>query len=170
MQNILPLDGLDNIGNIYQFRFIPVVDVESIPDPSPFAIQSPLVPVTGKDWYMGAFTQETCDYKQTAVDSANGPFHKFNLSCIVPLIRKSMTQNFTEMLDHRFVLDVYDMNGNRKLVGSKEDGCKFIFEESPTTGAGRNGYVISFYAESIVIYNYEDNDSDPTGGGGSGGS
>lgn len=169
MQNIISIEGSDNIGNILQLRFIPIIDVESIPAPAGFAISTAVVPKATKDWYIAKYTEQTCSYSEESVESANGPYNRFSISFFVPKVSKLMSKNFNEMRDHRFLIDVYDMNQDRKLVGTLKEGVAFKYVLSPGKGGESNGYICSFYSEAIHIYNYEDLDSIPEGGGGSGG-
>lgn len=172
MQHITGLLPFDNVGGMYFFRFVPSIDVESIPAPIGLELPSEVVLKSGKQWYNGYFPEEECELNIDAAYTSNGPLYKFNLDCIVPRISKLMTTNFNEMLGHRFLLDVYDNNGNRKLVGDIKEGVAFKFKEATgRKAANRNGYQIMFFSEStIILNNYPDNGAITTPGGDPGGS
>lgn len=163
MQNIVGLQGKDNISGIYSFNFIETLGIYSIPVPLAFLITGPCILNGGYSWKSAEFTEGTGEIKIQSIDSQAGTFKKFSLEAFIPNITKAKSENFEMMTDHRFILDVFDFNKNRKLIGDKKNGCSFSFTEGTAkNGSGIAGYNISFYSEATSIYHYSDAATEPS--------
>jgi len=145
----------DNLSGVRSFRFIPVVDVAFIPDAISSLITGPLILKTAKRWYNGYVIQKTSNYFADSGDGPNGPFYKFSFEGYNPRISQAGSENLTEMIRYRFLLDLIDNNGNRRLVGNLKNGLSFHNKETPgVQGTGLNSYFIGFTGEQTNIYNY----------------
>lgn len=157
MENdIKKIEG-DNLGGIYSFKFIPVTDVQSIPSTLNGAIHNEVNIKTNTRWYEGYCTIETMNFSDNQEDSDHGAFHTKEFLGIVPKDRPELIDLFNGMKNKRFILDLVDNNGTRKLVGTVEEPLNFSSGfDTKANIAGRNEYKISFKGQGVAkspIYN-----------------
>lgn len=138
----------DNLGGVMLFKFIPVDDVSSIPTAVNHIIPTGVVLKPGCRWYEFYGTIGTIEFTEKKQDSEAGAFYKKSLKAITPKVRTELDLVFNEMKNRRFILDVTDNNGIRKIVGSIEAGLKFSDESNTKSEASqRNEYSIEFSGE-----------------------
>lgn len=149
-----PRNPLDNIGGMRFFRFAASDYVSSIPYPSGKIVTGPISFHLAYTWSVGYSPYDAIDYELESIPDSKA--YKFSIEGFAPKIQELTSSLFDEMKDHRFILDTYDNNGNRKLIGSIDNPVGFRYKEVSSKPGGRNGYAFSFYGELTDIYNYVD--------------
>lgn len=135
----------DNLGGVMLFKFIPVDDVQEIPTAINNMIASAVVLKPATRWYEFYGTIGTIEFNEDQSDSEAGSYFKKSLKAITPKNRTDVDLIFGEMKNRRFILDVLDNNGIRKIVGTIQEGLKFTSKASTKGEATqRNEYVIEF--------------------------
>lgn len=157
MQSITPKGLADNFGSLRFFRFAPLVDLVSVDRPRSFEVHGPVNFQSGKDWLNGYASQDSIGLSIEGMEAAGGPFCRFSMSFFVPQLSIENSRNFDEMVQHRFILDILDMNLKRRIVGDHRDGVAFKYSEtSASQFAGRNGYNCTFYSDAVSVFYFLD--------------
>ena len=156
MNNIKRNPG-DNIGGHRMFLFIPVEDVESIPDAVNMVVSEDIELKTDKAWYYGLFTQDTHGYVEPMEENEAGPYYKKKLTGFISTVTKEMTALIEDFESRLFVLISLDNNGNLRLIGSLNEPMRVSIDEtSQDNAAGRSGYSVMFRRDSTFkSYFYE---------------
>lgn len=142
--------NLSNLGGNYFFKFIPVSHVESIPQAYKSEIHHAVVLKPNSRWFDFYCTKGTIDFLDEQQESKQGDFHLKTISGFVPKDRVDLKNLFDVMMNDKFIVDITDNNGVRKLVGSIDE--PLTFKSKFTTGNDvnkRNGYTITFSGEGI---------------------
>jgi len=87
MASLPPLTGY-NLGGIDQFWFIPVDDVQSIPDEESNVIEQDIQLVGSAKFSIGYATQETLQFTENQNRDAQGNFYEQSLSGFTRRTRK----------------------------------------------------------------------------------
>lgn len=140
----------DNLGGIFLFRFIPIEDIATIPEPLDHEINAPVTLTATARWFDFYGTPGTIELSEDDNQNEAGTYYKKKLTAITPKNRTELDKIFTEMRHRQFVLDVTDNNGIRKLVGSTTEPLKFKCKSSTKSEAAqRNEYAIEFYGDGV---------------------
>jgi hypothetical protein len=108
------------------FNFIPTHDIDTIPYTIFETIDSDVILITGKTWFTGNSLPRSLDITEEHVPESNTYKYKVtgrltgSDSVIMPL--------FKDMASRSYVLDITDMNGNRRLIGTNENGMDFTWK------------------------------------------
>lgn len=138
----------DNIGGIMLFKFVSTEAVQAIPQAINHIIASAITLKPGYNWHEFYGTPGTIELSEDQVDSEAGAFYKKTLKAVTPKIRPEIDVVFEDMKNRKFILDVIDNNGVRKIIGSVESGLKFISKANTKSEANqRNEYSIEFVGE-----------------------
>lgn len=158
-----------NLGGILSFRFVPVEEVKNIQYNRYSFIYDDITLWT--DWLKGYSTFEKKLVNSILTSSANGSFYKNELKGFFPGHSFFIEKLFAIMaqIGRRFVVEYTDYNGQRVLLGTKENGLQFSYEYTTQDAVKKlNGYSYRFYNDSetprLTYYNVG------AGGGGGGGS
>jgi hypothetical protein len=139
----------DNLGGLLRFNYIPVKDVESIPDAIDGKVVEEVVVKEGKRWYAGYATQGTIGFSEPTEKNPAGTIFKPLFVGVCPQDNEQNNFLFHQKRDQQFIIDITDSNGLRRLVGSIAEGLEFSAALSTQTDvAGRNGYNISYSGDT----------------------
>ncbi len=145
MTDILKPIG-DNIGGLQKLEFIPIIDVDSIPDPVQGTIDDPILKL-GKRWFQCYFSPGTLGFSEEKNNSGAGIQYNPVLTPFIPKDNPELSAILREMDGYLFLVKYQDNNGYMKLVGDLNTGLRF--ESSLSTGntpAERNGHKLKFTA------------------------
>lgn len=138
----------ENIGGIFLFRFIPTIDVESIPEPINSRITEPITLKSGKRWFNFYATPGSMKFEEEVNNSSHGDYIKAKLTGNTPKGRIEVVSNFNKMLNQTFIIDYTDNNKFRKIVGTLTEPMRFkrIYTtgDKPNT---KNSYSFEFYGD-----------------------
>lgn len=138
----------DNLGGVMLFKFIPIDDVQEIPTAINNIIASGITLKPSTRWFEFYGTIGTIEFNEDQAESEAGAYYKKSVKAITPKNRTELDLIFNEMKDRRFILDVTDNNGIRKIVGTKQEGLRFTAKASTKAEASqRNEYQIEFSGE-----------------------
>ena len=138
------------MGGLYTFKFIPASDVASIPEAVNGAIYYPVVLKPDARWFDGYCTQETMSFSDRQQDDGHGAYHKKQFAGNVPKDRPELSNVFNDLKDGRYILDIIDNNGTRKLVGTIDEPLDFSSDvDSKAAVSARNEYKIMFAGDGI---------------------
>lgn len=147
----------DNLGGIYLFKYIPVDDVESISDPIDGFIAKEINLKPNSQWFDFYGTEGTMQFTEDPAASNDGTIYNKKLVAITPKHRTELDLLFHQMRNRRFILDIIDNNGLRKIVGSIQEPLKFLSKaDTKSQASGRNEYAIEFSCNSTFkSYTYD---------------
>jgi len=147
----------DNLGGIYLFKFTPADDVQSISEPIDGFITKEISLKPDARWFDFYGTEGTMQFSEEDANSNDGALYNKKLTAITPKQRTELDQLFYKMRNRRFILDVIDNNGLRKIVGSIEEPLKFSNKgDTKNQASGRNEYAIEFACQSTFkSYTYD---------------
>lgn len=135
----------DNIGGANKLRFVPVSGIASIPSIYAGAIQSTVVLKAGYRWYDCYCTLGSLYYKDEQQDGEHGVSFKKEVGGSVPRPTDDLIEVFSTMDNGRFVLDVTDNNGHRRLIGTVEEPMYFKrMADTKAAPADKNEYRLLF--------------------------
>lgn len=138
----------DNIGGVLLCRFIPVENVSEIPSPINYSINTAVVLKSNCRWFDIYGTQGTKEFTEESTQSDAGTSFKKSIKLITPKIRTELDDQFNDMANRLFILDVTDNNGLRKIVGTIDEPLKFKCTATTKADvAQRNEYSIEFFGE-----------------------
>jgi hypothetical protein len=138
----------ENLGGVFIFKFIPVIHVQSIAQPIDNRILTPVVLKQGFNWLDFYATEGTMQLKEDLQPSDHGDFYKLKLTASVPKIRTEIDHTFSLMRNVKFLIDVVDNNGQRKLLGTLEEPLSFTFQsDTGDSMPKKNNYSVEFFAE-----------------------
>lgn len=150
MENNIKRHSGDNLGGNYSFKFIPVGDVDEIPETFEGAVHHAVELKSNTMWFDGECTEHTMSFKDEQRESDHGSYHEKEFTGIVPKDREEMIDLFNRIKDQKFILDITDNNGTRKLVGTLTEPMYLTAGmDSKADPSGRNEYRISFKGSGI---------------------
>ncbi len=142
---------IESMGGNQTFLFAPTKTILSMPDVIDNSIISEISFLSGCGFLEGKYIPGTLDFSEKSVPSQGGDYFSTVVSGMVPKLTKEYLNLFTQMLKQRFMLNVVDNNGSKRIVGSIRAGAKFSFEQaSSTTPAGASGFKFQFTLDSPV--------------------
>jgi hypothetical protein len=140
----------DNLGGVNSFKFIPDTDILAMPTNINNSFLEPVFINNGARWYNCYATQDTIRYTEEKEKSKHGDFFSIKFVAFIPKDTDELSNNLESMNNKNFVIDYIDNNGNRKLIGSKENPLQFKYSlDTGSSMPNRNGYQIEFTAQSI---------------------
>ena len=164
MDSFLLSDGFRNIPGIGYFNFIEYQGVSAIPSPTNSIIDTNLTLVDGYSWKRGDLLTRTGEMSVNKRITAAGPMYETEIKGFYPKITPTLTNQFYEMQDYRFLVVPKDQNYYKRLIGSLNQGAQFFVEES-TRRLGDvtyNGYDLRFVwssSRSPLFYLPEEEDA-----------
>ncbi len=142
--------GSSNIGGLKSFKFVPVVDVVTVPlpDAAGYKISHPVVLDAGKQWYDGYATFNMLSFSEKQGMGKQGVFYHVEVKGSYPKDGQGMGDLFDQMEGQEFLLDVVDNNGVRRLIaGNRKNvfgryvGCSFNSAfDTKSAIPGKNGF------------------------------
>lgn len=150
MRSFPKTDALENMGGLHFFKFTPVFNIEKMPKPLDGIITESVDLVNGRFWYDGYATFDSYKYKEVKKTGDQGTYYEKTLSCFVPQHSPLILKLFEEMDECKFILDIFDNNGNRIMAGLPEEGFEFSFDLDLGNVKGTNGHNITFKGAAIT--------------------
>jgi hypothetical protein len=148
MQNF-PENNLENMGGISSFKFISTASISEIPYALNNVISEPVTLEGGKTWYNGLSLIRSASFEEEQKDTDSGPLYIYKVNGTLPGLSPTVTTLLDELAHVAVVLDVTDNNGNRRLLGNTNNGCKLTYNyKSKDTPSGRPEYNYQFYFET----------------------
>ncbi|MFA9220541.1 MAG: hypothetical protein ACEQSL_05080 [Sediminibacterium sp.] len=163
---MIDIDGTgndkDNMGGIAFAYFVPVTGLDELPPLRDGSYYTPILLNAGYSWLSIKHKFEEAKYNNESKETVHGTLFPFVADFFIPYAHFSKTENFREMVKHRFLLVTADYNRNSKLSGAPDNtlnyGLHFKFKENVLSKiSGDNGYLITFYGEfdrPAVGYDY----------------
>lgn len=140
----------DNLGGNYLLKFIPVVEVASIPIAINERVCEPLVTAALGRWYDCYGTEGTIKFSEEIQPSPHGDYLLVKVSVFVPKGRNDVSRQLKQMKNQLFILDCLDNNRERRLIGTLTKPLQFRYSyDTGSTVPNRNGYTLEFYGNSI---------------------
>lgn len=164
MDSFLLNDGFRNIPGISYFNFVEFQGASVIPSAASSIIDTNITLKSGYSWKRGDILTRTGEMSVTKRITASGPIYDTEVKGFYPKITPTLTNQFYEMQDYRFLLVPKDQNYYKRLVGSINQGAQFFVEES-TRRLGDvtyNGYDLRFSwssSRSPLFYLPEEEDA-----------
>lgn len=138
----------DNLGGLIKFKFVPMNDVQSIDTAINGKVTTEVTLKEGAQWYCGYCTLGTMGFTEPSAKSPNGEVFQAAFTGVCPQDKEENNDLFNEMRNQKFIIDITDSNGLRKLVGGIDAGLFFSSSlNTQTDMAGRNAHAISFYGD-----------------------
>jgi hypothetical protein len=156
MQNFIAFEN-ENMGGVNSFRFVPINDIASIPDAVNGKITSAVVLKSGKQWYTGLSVINKLKFNEEASHVTAGVLYRTRVSGSIPKLTDDYLALFTEMASQRFLLEITDNNGYKRLCGKYLMGLRFDFnQDSGGRPSDTNGWEYSFTIDHrLPSYFYE---------------
>lgn len=149
MQDINPPTG-DNLGGLASLAFIPVTYIASIPDPVDHEVKEAVVLHPGKQWFNAYATEDTMSFLENSDEDLEGMFFEPKLELFVPKGISVLAALFKEMKLHQYIVDCFDNNNVRRLIGTLDSPLDFKYKyNSRTKTTGLNGYTLTFFGQTI---------------------
>ncbi len=147
----------DNLGGVYLFKYIPADDVQSISDPIDGFITKEVSLKPDKQWFDFYGTEGTMAFSEDDSNTNDGTLYNKKVIAITPKQRTEIDVLFFKIRNRRFILDLIDNNGLRKIIGSIEEPLKFTNKgDTKNMASGRNEYAIEFACSSTFkSYTYD---------------
>lgn len=150
MQNDIIRQVSDNIGSVIAFEFLEIKGVSVIPPTVRATIWNAVELVDGYRWQKGYGTEGTMSFKDEPANSENGGYHKKIFSANVPKDRPEINDLFNSMQNKKFILQIMDANGLKKLIGTIDEPLTFKSGyDTKANFQGRAEYQISFEGEGV---------------------
>jgi hypothetical protein len=141
----------ENLGGVFRFRFLPVEEVNEIPETLEGAVHHEVDVLPGGRWRDGYCTAYTMSFKDEQVESEQGSYHQKEFSGLVPKERPELVDLFNSMRDRKFILDVFDNNGTRRLVGTVDEPMYCVVaSDSKNAVAERNEHKVVFRGVGVL--------------------
>jgi hypothetical protein len=140
----------DNLGGNNSYIFIPEDDVLTIPTVFEGAIHTEIILKPLKKWFFGYGTEGTLRFTDVESENDHGTFYLKKFMCNVPKNRAELVAIFNKMKNRKFILLLTDNNGEKILVGTKEEPLSFKNRfDSKDDVPGRNEHEVEFYGEGV---------------------
>ncbi|GAB3958218.1 hypothetical protein GCM10028805_52120 [Spirosoma harenae] len=140
--------GGNNTAGLFQVRCAPVVGFSTFPLPAPsgpIQINSNPTFSEGFAWYTIYGTEGTKDYQEEQQNTENGPVWAVKFSLFLPGDSAALRGSLSEMVHHRFVIEVQDNVGIWRRIGTPEQNLELSYQFAINAAAGgRRGYVVAF--------------------------
>lgn len=135
-----------NLPGIECFFFVPATSVLRDPLPgydlkSDTLILKELPLKTGMAWYQATVSKHTLRYSGNSKLTASGREYKHTLSGVVAKVTAEVAATLRQFNEQPFVVIYLDRNGYLRLIGSKDYGLVFSFEEETGQGPGDRNQV-----------------------------
>lgn len=155
MENLLPITA-DNFGGLRDIVFIPVSEVDSIPDPDPITGEIDLSAITfsGSGWYLFRAIRQTSQLEIDHSESGGLVRYLVKITGKVAKETANRIRAFIDMEYHEFLVGTRDYNNRIHLIGGKDpDGKIRGMKFSQKFGTGRsypnrNEYEFQFIIQS----------------------
>jgi hypothetical protein len=149
MQNI-DFEVGHNVGGIDPILFfVPVEDVEEIPEEVGVTITDNIVFVTDKKFYIARFILDTLSFSEQKDVNKYGAAYKQKITGSIAKDTPDLANILYEMQQQRFICIYRDSNGFYKLVGSINNYLLFEHDlDTDNNSSGRNGVKVTFRGES----------------------
>lgn len=149
MDNIYAFEG-DNIGGLYQFKFIPYKDIAVLPTAVNGVITDNIILNNGKQWFSASMNLDTVAFDEVAQKENKGLFFEQTLTGKIAKDDPSMATLLAEIYTtHKFIVIAIDNNGSQKVMGTLDSPAKFSFVRGTgDTASSFNGFKISFVSRS----------------------
>lgn len=148
LNDIISLDGDDNIGGLELLEFALANDISSIPDAINMLVTTAIVMKSGKRFYECPFTLESAGFSETASDTPNGALYNKTVKVFVPCDNNANAHIFDQMENGRFIVVTKDNNGRQRIVGTVEQPLQVKIERNTQQAHGDTpGVTLTFYGE-----------------------
>jgi hypothetical protein len=176
MESFPRLKPSDSLGGLYEFFYVDIRNVVSVPRPVGPAIKQDIVLKTGAKWGRGIAAAETARFQEPDGLDEHGIFYMPKLSGTYPRDNEIVANLFAQLIRSRYLV-LYRPNilSQFKLAGTKKTPLRFSYElDTSAKVAGENGYSFLFSERAIresLWYegNFEVGDEGSYSGGGPGG-
>jgi hypothetical protein len=146
-KDILKHSG-DNLGGNFGFRFLFVESIQAIPETIGGTIHAEVTLQAGTRWMDCRCTEESMNYKEDPQESDHGSYFYKEFSAFIPKERPETVDFLNANKNRRFILDITDNNGSRRLVGTREEPMYFrSSHDTKDKVSGINGNRIVFYGD-----------------------
>jgi hypothetical protein len=133
--NFPRVDGESNFVGYNFAAFIPTSQVTAVGEATNSVVTS--ITFTG-DWYACYSIQNKLTFKDEPSQTKSGVDYPITLQGEVPVDKPEFLTLFQKMVLDEFIVVLRDNNGRLKLLGTKENGVRFIYKTQAT------GYVWEF--------------------------
>ena len=151
--NLPQYSGEKNAPGYITFKFIPVGEVVSIPDHlGDYNINSDITLQSGKFWRAGYASIGTLQLRENSIEKSGTTQFRQVLDGFIPRDVPDLTRLLEEMKHGRFLVLAKNAEGDERLIGSIENGCRFSYKfDSRRIGEKKvKGYSFQFYRTSIT--------------------
>jgi hypothetical protein len=150
MENDIRKHTGENFGGNYSFQFAFTDDVQEMPDTFEGAIHHEVTMKAGTRWYAGYATEGSMQFKDEQQDNDHGGFHNKEFTGTVPKDRPEVAALFESIKNRKFILDIKDNNGQRKIVGRPEEPLYLKSAlDSKNSVEMRNEYKFTFSGQGV---------------------
>lgn len=143
--NSFPENQLENAGGMASFNFVPAYAVSQVPEANDNVITAPVVLNANRQWVKGLFIKNTGAFDENTKDTNGGLTYNYKFTCKYPGTNLELNSTLAEMAQTPIVLDCTDNNGNRRLLGNKNNPLTMQYAFNTKDGfAGRPEYILTF--------------------------
>lgn len=149
MVNDIVVLGGANSGGFARFKFVPIEDVKDIEYSAYDTIVDSIVLVENKRFFDAYVTPDTLGFDELSGSNDAGVFYRPLITGFVPGDGVVLSALMDVLMDHKFIVLVYDYFGKQRMVGSLKQPLSF---GSDFIGSDKKnkikGYNIRFSGES----------------------
>lgn len=148
----LDFDQFDDLafeaqGGLKEFKFIPVRAVASIPDTdfeTNTVTAAPTLETDGQ-WFSGYFAEHSGGYGETKKEPGGDVWFDCKMVGFYPAASADTMNPMLQNMNDRYILDITDKQGNRRLVGTLQEPLDMAYEfMTRTSNAERKGVAFVF--------------------------